>query len=153
MIDLRSAHWVAADRYELRDDARRFENWENNYAALLGMGVAIDYAREIGLDAIEARVTTLAAELRRGISAVPGFTVYDIGWRRSGIVTSSHAEIPAGELEVRLREAGFMVSLSGPASTLIDAERRDLPELLRSSVHYCNHESEIAELVDFLGSL
>ena len=42
IIDHFGAPWVAADRYELRPDARRFETWENNYAARLGLGVAID---------------------------------------------------------------------------------------------------------------
>ncbi|MEK6205913.1 MAG: aminotransferase class V-fold PLP-dependent enzyme, partial [Amylibacter sp.] len=32
MIDLFSAPWVSTDAYELRDDARRFETWENSYA-------------------------------------------------------------------------------------------------------------------------
>ena len=44
MLDHFAAPWVARDRYRLRDDARRFETWENNYAARLGLGVAVDYA-------------------------------------------------------------------------------------------------------------
>src|ERR671910_1528300 len=31
-LDLHAAQWVATDRYEIRLDARRFENWETNYA-------------------------------------------------------------------------------------------------------------------------
>ena len=54
MLDHFAAPWVARDRYELRADARRFETWENNYAARLGLGEAIDYALGIGLEAIEA---------------------------------------------------------------------------------------------------
>ncbi len=55
VIDHFAAPWVAADRYELRKDARRFETWENNYAARLGLGVAVDYALAIGLDHIAVR--------------------------------------------------------------------------------------------------
>ncbi|MCP4876572.1 MAG: aminotransferase class V-fold PLP-dependent enzyme, partial [Gammaproteobacteria bacterium] len=52
MIDLFSAQWIDADRYELRQDAKRFENWESNYAAKLGLGCAIEYALTIGIDNI-----------------------------------------------------------------------------------------------------
>ena len=48
MIDHFGAPWVTPDAYRLRDDARRFETWENNYAARLGLGVAVDYAHGAG---------------------------------------------------------------------------------------------------------
>ncbi len=49
MIDLFAATWTGPDSYKLRPDAKRFENWENNYAARLGLGVAADYALQVGL--------------------------------------------------------------------------------------------------------
>jgi selenocysteine lyase/cysteine desulfurase len=63
-LDIRAADWVAPDRYEIRPDARRFENWETNYAAKIGLGVAIDYALDLGLEPIWARVSALADLLR-----------------------------------------------------------------------------------------
>jgi selenocysteine lyase/cysteine desulfurase len=152
MIDLFSARWVAADRYELRADARRFENWENNYAAKLGLGRAIDYALDIGIEAIEREVTRLAALLRERLAALPGVTVQDIGRRQCGIVTFSVAGVEATEIETRLREARILVSVSSPSSTLIDASRRRLPSLVRSGVHYFNLESELDALVDVVSA-
>ena len=52
-LDLHAATWTAPDRYEIRPDARRFESWETNYAAKIGLGVAVDYALSWGLEAIE----------------------------------------------------------------------------------------------------
>jgi selenocysteine lyase/cysteine desulfurase len=152
MIDLFSARWVAADRYELRADARRFENWENNYAAKLGLGRAIDYALDIGIEAIEREVTRLAALLRERLAALPGVTVQDIGRRQCGIVTFSVAGVEATEIETRLREARILVSVSSPSSTLIDASRRRLPSLVRSGVHYFNLESELDALVEVVSA-
>lgn len=148
MIDLFSARWVAADRYELRADARRFENWENNYAARLGLGRAIDYALDIGVEVIEREVTRLAALLRDLLRAVPAVTVQDIGKHKCGIVTFSMTGVEAVEIETYLRKKQILVSVSSPASTLIDANRRQLPELVRSGVHYFNTESELEALVD-----
>jgi selenocysteine lyase/cysteine desulfurase len=52
------APWVSLDRYELRPDARRFENWEFNYAAVLGLGAAVDYALAIGTYSISFAVAS-----------------------------------------------------------------------------------------------
>jgi selenocysteine lyase/cysteine desulfurase len=153
MIDLYSAHWVAADRYELRADARRFENWENNYAAKLGLGRAIDYALDVGIEAIEAEVSRLSTLLRDALQAVPGVSVYDIGKQRCGIVTFALQGVPASEVESHLRDNQILVSVSSPASTLIDASRRHLPDLVRSGVHYYNTEAELEALVNRVGEL
>jgi cysteine desulfurase/selenocysteine lyase len=153
MIDLFSAIWIDADHYELREDARRFENWESNYAAKLGLGSAIDYALNIGLDNIEAEVTRLADRLRLMLAEIPGVSVHDIGKRKCGIVTFSVAGIAATEVEKRLRDNRVQVSVSSPVSTLIDATRRQLPDLVRSSVHYYNQESELEALVNCIKSI
>ena len=47
-LDLHAATWTSHDQYEIRADARRFENWETNYAAKIGLGVAVDYALVLG---------------------------------------------------------------------------------------------------------
>ena len=39
-LDLQAVTWVTPDRYEMRPDARRFENWERNVAAQLGLGAS-----------------------------------------------------------------------------------------------------------------
>ncbi len=153
MIDLFSATWIDAEHYELRKDARRFENWENNYSAKLGLGSAIDYALEIGLDNIEAEVARLAASLRAMLAEIPAVSVHDIGKRKCGIVSFSVAGVDADEIETRLRQGGIKVSVSTPNSTLIDATRRQLPEVVRASVHYYNQDSELQALVDLVRSI
>jgi selenocysteine lyase/cysteine desulfurase len=147
MIDLFSAIWVDVDRYELRKDARRFENWESNYAAKLGLGSAIDYALNLGLDNIETEVSRLADIFRARLGEIPGVSVHDVGRRKCGIVTFSVAGVDPAEVETRLRENKIHVSVSSPASTLIDATRRELPTLVRASVHYYNQEAQIDALV------
>ena len=147
MIDLFSAQWVDEDQYELRADARRFENWESNYAAKLGLGRAIDYALDIGLENIETEVIRLAERLRAMLAEIPTVSVHDIGSRKCGIVTFSVAGVDAADIEKGLRASRIGVSVSSPFSTLIDARRRNLPDLVRSAVHYYNLDEELDALV------
>jgi cysteine desulfurase / selenocysteine lyase len=64
LLDLHAATWVAPDRYEIRKDARRFENWETNFAGKVGLGVACDYAMDVGIEAGSQRLRVVAANLR-----------------------------------------------------------------------------------------
>lgn len=143
-LDLHSASWVAPDRYELRPDARRFENWESNIAAQLGLGAAVDYALNWGLAEIETRITALADLLRRRLDEMPGVTLRDIGKRRCGIVSFTVTGAPADDMVAELRRRRINCAVSAPGSTLLDASARSLPDLVRASVHYYNTEEEVA---------
>ena len=55
-LDLHAATWIGPQHYEIRPDARRFESWETNYAAKIGLGVAADYALSWGLEIGRAHV-------------------------------------------------------------------------------------------------
>lgn len=147
IIDHFAANWTGLDSYELRPDARRFENWENNYAAKLGLGAAVDYALDIGLDAIWDRVRLLADDLRRRLRETNGITVRDIGQEQGGIVTFSSDHEDSADIKQRLASQGINISVSGPSSTLIDSTRRNLPPICRASVHYYNDEAEIDRLM------
>ena len=142
-LDLHAATWVAPDRYEIHSDARRFETWEGYVAGKIGLGVAVDYALGWGLDAIFARVQHLAQTLREQLNELPGVTVHDAGSTKCGITTFSADRVDAASLQQALRERGMNVSVSPPSSTRLDAEARDLPDLVRASVHYYNTEVEI----------
>jgi cysteine desulfurase/selenocysteine lyase len=152
-LDLHAAEWVAPDCYEIRDDARRFENWEANFAGKAGLAVAIDYALGWGLDAIWSRVQPLAAHLRQRLCTIPGVTVHDIGAEQCGIVTFSLDGVPASQIKETLAAQGINVTTSSTSSTRFDMEARGLREVVRASVHYYNDEGEIERLCDALGKL
>ncbi len=153
MLDLFGSTWTGPETYSLREDARRFETWENNYATRLGLGVAADYARGIGLEAIQARAFALADTLRAALREIPGLTVYDLGKRPCAIVSFAVEGIESEAIEARLRERGVNVSTSSRASTLLDATARGLPVVVRASPHYYNTEDEIAEAADLVAKI
>lgn len=146
-LDLHAATWTAPEHYEIRPDARRFENWESFVAGRIGLGVAVDYALELGLEAIRDRIVALADGLRARLETVPGVIVRDLGRERCGIVTFTMAGCAPQELERQLRKERINVSVSNAASTRFDMERRGLDEVVRSSVHVYNTDSELDRFV------
>jgi selenocysteine lyase/cysteine desulfurase len=153
LLDLHAAEWVAPDRYVMRDDARRFENWETNVAAKLGFGAAIDYALEWGLEAIWVRVSSLADALRERLSELPGVAVRDQGAVRCGIVSFTVAGADLTALRDALRAQKMNVSVSPSEYTLIDMEARGLISVVRASVHYYNTEEEITRFCEALAQI
>lgn len=153
MIDHFAAPWVSRDEYRLRDDARRFETWENNYAARLGLGAAVDYALEIGLGPIEQRCRMLADRLRSGLASIRGTKIRDLGNAPGAIVSFTMQGHEAETIVSSAAAAGITIGASDPSSTRIDSEIRSLPSIVRASPHYYNTEAEIDRLINHLADL
>lgn len=152
-LDLHAATWVERDRYDIRPDARRFENWETNYATKIGLGVAIDYARDWGIERTWARIQSLAAMLRNRLGELPGVVVRDIGAEQCGIVTFTVAgHDPARVVDVLLAR-GINISSTTVRGTRLDMEARHLTGMVRASVHYYNSEEEIERFCMALAAL
>jgi len=147
LLDLHAAEWVDEARYVIRNDARRFENWESAVAARIGLGVAVRYGLQWGIRAIEQRIKTLADELRARLHSVPGIRLHDKGAHRCGIVTFTLEGRSPATVQAHLREQRINVSVSEAASTLFDMKARALPALIRASLHYYNTIEEIERLI------
>ncbi len=145
------AKWVAADRFEFADGAARFEHWEHSHAGWLGLGAAVEYVSRWGIERIEATVRERAETLRSMLRDA-GFTVHDPGAVRCGIVTASSDRRSADELRAVLVERGINVSTTHVDSSRWDVERRELPPMLRLSVHYTTTVDELTTTVDVLSS-
>jgi cysteine desulfurase / selenocysteine lyase len=153
-LDVHSARWVAADRIEIRADARRFETWEAGLAGRLGLGAAVDYALALGGAAIEARVLALGATLRERLAdGVPGLVLHDLGRQRCGIVTFTIAGVDPFALAAALRDEAVNISVSTIDFARFDFEARDLTAVARASVHYYNTDDELDRFVDAVARL
>jgi selenocysteine lyase/cysteine desulfurase len=142
-LDLHAAAWTAPNAYEVRNDARRFENWESYVAGRIGLGAAVGYALDWGLEPIRLRVVELAEALRAQLGALPGVVVHDRGLIRCGIVTFTKATEDSASLRRRLRALNINTSVSSAADSRFDMEPRKLASLVRASVHYYNTEDEV----------
>jgi cysteine desulfurase/selenocysteine lyase len=153
LIDMRAADWIAPDRYELRGDGRRFEEWEQDYAGKVGLARAIDYALGWGVDAIWQRVSDLGARLRTQLAELDGVTVRDVGEERCAIVTFDVAGVPADHVMGTLRRREINVSVSATSSAVIESLERGLPDLVRASPHYFNTSDELDRLVEAVAAI
>lgn len=153
LLDLHAAKLTGPDSYEVRDDARRFENWESFVAGRLGLAAAIDYALDLGMHAIRDRIYALADRLRRGLDALPGATVCDLGEEKCGIVSFTLDGHAPAEIKETLAAQRINVSASRRPSTLLDMTERGLDSVVRASVHYYNTEAEIDRLLTALEAL
>jgi selenocysteine lyase/cysteine desulfurase len=150
--DHHGADWVALDRYEFADGARRFEYWEFDHAAWLGLGAAVDHAAGLGVDRIEITVARRAEELRSALREI-GMRVHEQGTIRCGIVTATHPRASAAEVAAVLSSARINVSTTHAGSARADMERRGLPSMVRMSVHCTTTTAEIERAIGVLRTL
>lgn len=153
MIDNHAAVWTATDAYELVPGARRFETFESNVAARLGMGEAIRYARAIGLKRIQRRIGELSEQFRQRLSSLDGITLRDQGMEQGGIVSFTHDQIAPEEIREHLAARNINVSVSRVASIRYDMESRNIDSLVRASVHVITTDEDIDALGEGIDEL
>ncbi len=119
--------------------ARRYEFATRNWAAIVGLGAAIDYVNEIGLDNIRSRVLELTTFLKQQLSSIPGVQLHtplEEAWS-SGLVAFEVARHNAKDLYAYLEARGI-------CPRYID------DRLMRVTVAYFTLEEELHALVDTL---
>lgn len=152
-LDLHAANWTGVNTFEIRTDARRFENWESYCAGRIGLGTAIDYALQWGLEQIQSRICALAEVLRAALNDIARVTVRDEGQIRCGIVTFTVDGMSSSMVTQALARQRINVSVSTMEYARLDLETRGLPPLVRASVHYYNSAREVERLCEVLAAI
>ena len=152
-IDGRSADWTSEDQYALQPTAQRFELVECSYAAKIGFGRAMDYALDLGLNAIEQRISGLATYLREELAQVPGVRVLDTGLRQCGIVTFDVQGRQADQVRLELAEGGINTGSPGISGSRYDIGSRSVDAVVRAGVHYYNTTDELDQAVSAVKNL
>lgn len=153
MLDIHAATWTAPERYEMRDDARRFEMWESDVATRIGLGAAVDHALGWGIEAISDRACTMAGALRERLEAIPGVQVHDRGEDRSAITTFTVQGLTPEDVKARLRAQLVNVSVSSATSAQLDLPHRGLESVVRASVHYITTDTELDRFGDLVAQI
>ena len=139
--------------YIMANDATRYEQYEHNYANIVGFSNAIKEILEIGIGPIAIKIQYLAQELRHLLQCkVYGgrITVHDTGTFQCGIVSFSIGSIDAKDVKRILKEEyNIFVHTSRASSSLAFFEAYKLPpSVVRVSLHYYNTVEEVKRLVE-----
>jgi cysteine desulfurase / selenocysteine lyase len=154
LFNMRATIPVAVDQYEATlPGAAQYETWEGSFALQLGLGAAIDYAMDWGLEAIAARVQALAAGLRDRLAEIDGMIVRDKGVLKGGIVTASLEDKDPADISQALAQQNINLNYSPTFMSFFDTQQRSLPPLLRASVHYYNTDEELDTVAEALARL
>ncbi|WP_137873740.1 aminotransferase class V-fold PLP-dependent enzyme [Rhodococcus sp. Q] len=152
-LDLHGAQWAEETGYRLAPDASRFEFWECSVAGRLGLGAAIRYLLDLGIDEVASAVSARAEFARTELAALPGVTVRDLGGHRSGIVSFTVEGVDPNSAREVLADSDVTVTVSGRGSTWVDMTRRGLDGVLRASPHYFNTFEDLDRLVAAVAEL
>ncbi|WP_372371666.1 aminotransferase class V-fold PLP-dependent enzyme [Candidatus Uabimicrobium sp. HlEnr_7] len=124
---------------KIRSGAKKIELSEKNYALILGLGVAVDYALQLGIENIERRIGDLSSYLRKQLSQIKGVYVRDLGTKKCGIVTFTvdgyHCTNIKNALLQNKINVSVMPSFLSPLSNIV--------EIIRASPHYYLQNNDI----------
>lgn len=140
----------AQDEISLIDGARQYETYEKSHANFIGLGRAVDYALEIGMDRIQARTIAVGAHLRARIAKIDGLALGEISSELSGGVTFASNVTPLGEIYEHLHARQVSLRHIHKAGGAWDFAARQRTEVLRLSVHYFNTVEECDAVGDML---
>jgi selenocysteine lyase/cysteine desulfurase len=152
-LDLHSAQWTGPQEYRMAPDASRFEFWEHDVAARLGLGAAVRYLLELGPEEVYAAVAERAEYLRGALGDLPAVTVRDLGVEHSGIVSFTVAGTAPMEVRDRLLGKDITVTVSHRGSTLLDMSARGLDSVVRASPHCFVGYDELDRFVGAVSAL
>ena len=130
-------------QFALEPGLRRFEQYESAIAVRLGLGVAVRYAMQIGLDRIAERVAEISAAVADVLTGFPGVRLAAARDSR-GIVSFLHDTLDPDDIRGRLAADGVNVWVNTPAGTPRDANAV-LPSV-RVSPHYVTNDDDLRRL-------
>lgn len=113
----------ADDHFSVQDVPWRFEAGTPNIEGVIGLGAAIAYLRNIGMDAVASHSLALGRRLVEGLRAIPGVCILG-------------DSVP---LERRMGLATFTVPVSGMTAEGIARRLCDQHQILVSGGYHCAH--------------
>ena len=146
----------AEDRFEAKEAPFRYEAGTPNVEGVIGLGAAVDYLRDIGMEAIAAHSRALAEQLVGGLAELPNATVLGRSASdRIALATVSLSLPSMGQQDIArlLADAHGIFVSGGYHCAHVLHHRLRLDGTLRASAQIFNDSSDIEALLGALREL
>jgi cysteine desulfurase/selenocysteine lyase len=137
---------VSFEKTTYNDLPYKFEAGTPHIAGVIGLGVAIDYIRSIGLEQIEAYEHELLTYGTKKLLSVPGLRLIGTAKHKSAILSFVLGEAHAHDIGTILDRQGIAIR-AGHHCAMPVMQRFNVPATTRASLAFYNTRAEIDRLV------
>lgn len=134
------------------DPPHKFEAGTPNIAGFVGLGAAIDYLQELGMDRVAAAEHELGAYMAEALASVPGLRVYGQAADKAAVFSFLIEGIHAHDLATMLDLEGVAVR-SGHHCAHPLMQFYGVPATVRASLAFYNTREEIDRFVEAIGKV
>lgn len=146
---------VGLDYYELEEGSTRFEAGTPAIAETIGLGAAMDYLQNIGMENIEAYERELAKQMYEGLTEISNVEVYGPKPKdRVAIIPFNIGDVNAHDVALALDNSADIMIRSGHHCALpLAKEIIKRPRTARVSAYFYNTKEEINRFISAVREL
>ncbi len=138
-VKLESSTW--------NDLPHKFEAGTMNVAQVVGLGAAVDYLNELGMEDVREHEKKLGDYAYRNLSEMEGVTIYGPSQNRTGVVSFTLPDVHPHDISQLLDEEGVAIR-SGHHCCQPLMRRLGVAATARASFYLYNTEEEVDKLVE-----
>ncbi len=140
---------VHLDHSTWNDLPHKFEAGTMNVAQVIGLGAAVDYLENIGMESVREHERRLGEYAYRRLSEIEGITIYGPEKDRAGLVSFSLPDVHPHDVSQLLDAEGIAIR-SGHHCAQPLMRRLGVAATARASLYLYNTEEEVDALVEAL---
>ncbi len=140
---------VSFEGTTFKSGVARFEAGTPAIVDVIGLGAAIDYVSDIGMEHIAAHEKTMLDYAMRELSVIDGLTFYGTAQEKAGIISMTAAWASGADIAMILDKQGVAVRV-GHHCCMPLMERLGVEGTLRASIGLYTNQDDIDQLVQGL---